>query len=125
MGILFILGRILLGGFFIYNAYGHFKNLSGLTGYAMSKKIPMAKEAVIVSGVMMLLGGLSILLGFHMVYGMVILLAFLIPTTIMMHPFWKESDPQAKMMEQIQFSKNTAIIGALLITVSMAYLYFV
>jgi putative oxidoreductase len=123
--IAFYLGRLLLGGFFIYNAYGHFKNHQGLAGYAMSKGVPMAKQAVLLSGVMFLLGGLSIILGFKMVYGILILLVALIPITIMMHPFWKESDPQAKMMDRIQFTKNSAIIGALLIIVTMAYIYFV
>jgi uncharacterized membrane protein YphA (DoxX/SURF4 family) len=120
----FYLGRILLGGFFIYNAYNHFKNLEGMTGYAMSKKVPMAKESVILSGVMMLLGGLSVIVGFHMVYGMILLLLTLIPITFMMHPFWKEVDPQAKMVDRIQFSKNVAIIGSLFTLISIAYIFF-
>jgi putative oxidoreductase len=122
MVIVFFLGRILLGGYFIYNAYNHFKNRAGLSGYARMKGVPKPEIAVIVTGIMMLLGGLSVILGIEMVAGMWILIAFLVPTTIMMHAFWKEKDPQAKMNEQIAFSKNVAIIGALLIVIAMAYL---
>lgn len=32
-----------------------------------------------------------------------------------MHRFWKESDPQAQMMEQTQFLKDTALGGAALV----------
>lgn len=125
MTIVFILGRILLGGFFIYNAYNHFKNLAGLTGYATMKRVPMAKESVMLSGALMALGGLSVLLGYHMVYGAMLLVLFLVPTTLVMHKFWKETDPQAKMMEQIQFGKNVALTGALLILIAMAYIAFI
>ena len=43
---LFVLGRILLGGYFIMSGFNHFKNLGMLTGYAQSKGVPMPKAAV-------------------------------------------------------------------------------
>ncbi len=114
MGILFLLGRILLGGFFLYNAFGHFKNLAGMTAYAQSKRVPYPKAAVIATGSMLALGGLSIVLGFYIVLGTWLLVLFLIPTTFTMHRFWKEADPMASMNEKINFTKNLALVGALL-----------
>jgi hypothetical protein len=36
-----------------------------------------------------------------------------------MHAFWKETDPQAKQLEQIQFSKDTALAGASLMLLGL------
>jgi hypothetical protein len=36
-----------------------------------------------------------------------------------MHGFWKETDPQARQMEQIQFSKETALAGASLMLLGL------
>lgn len=116
---LFIIGRVLFGGFFLYNAYNHFKNHAGLTAYAQMKKIPMARFAVIVGGVMLLLGGLSILVNRFALLGMSLLVVFLVPTTLMMHAFWKETDSQVKMSERVAFAKNVALIGAILMMVAI------
>jgi putative oxidoreductase len=121
---LFLIGRVLFGGYFLYNAYQHLKNSKNLAGYAQMKGVPQPRVAVIASGILLLLGGLSVLLGIEMVIGMWLLVAFMLPTTIIMHAFWKEKDPQARMHEQIAFGKNIAILGALFIMVAMAYIFF-
>ncbi len=119
MPTLFLIGRVLLGGYFLYNAYQHFKNLKGYTAYAQMKSVPSPKIAVIVSGVMLALGGLSIILGMFVILGMWLLVLFLLPTTFMMHKFWTISDPQMKSAERVQFMKNIALIGALLMLSSL------
>lgn len=37
---------------------------------------------------------------------------FLVPTALLMHPFWKETDASAKQLEQVQFTRDTALAGA-------------
>jgi uncharacterized membrane protein YphA (DoxX/SURF4 family) len=122
MIIIFILGRVLFGGYFIYNAYNHFKNVDHLTGWSRMKNVPFPKAGVIVSGILMLAGGLSILLGYKMIIGMWILVLFLIPTTLLMHDFWRVSDPEMRQNQQIQFMKNIALIGSLFLLISIVYL---
>lgn len=114
MGTLFLIGRVLLGGFFLFNAFNHFKKLTGYIGYAQSKGIPHPKIVVITTGVMLAIGGLSILLGVFIVLGMWLLVLFLLGTTFTMHKFWKETDPGVRAGEMTQFMKNMALIGALL-----------
>src|SRR5689334_3714062 len=63
MKIPFLLGRLLFGGFFLYNGINHFKQRKQLAQYAGSKNVPMAELAVTASGVALLGGGASILLG--------------------------------------------------------------
>jgi len=120
MQVLFVIGRILLGGYFVYNGYSHFVNLAEMTGYTTMKKVPMARAAVIIGGVMLTLGGLAIVLNRFAILGMCLVVLFLIPTTIIMHAFWKETDQNARMMERIQFAKNLGLIGSLILLISIA-----
>jgi putative oxidoreductase len=46
--------------------------------------------------------------------GALMLALFVVATALLMHPFWRESDEQAKMMEQVQFSKDLALAGGAL-----------
>jgi uncharacterized membrane protein YphA (DoxX/SURF4 family) len=114
MEYLFIFGRVLLGGYFLMSGFNHFKNSAMLAGYAGSKGVPMAKEAVLLTGLMLTLGGLGILLGVYVNIAIYILALFLLVVSFQMHQFWKVSDPMARMGEQINFSKNMALMGALL-----------
>jgi uncharacterized membrane protein YphA (DoxX/SURF4 family) len=115
MDFLFLLGRVLFGGYFIMNGYNHLKNISGMAGYAQSKNVPYAKAAIIITGILLVLGGTGIVLGLYPRMAIVLLLIFLIPVTFKMHQYWKVQDPMQKMGEQINFMKNIALIGASII----------
>lgn len=43
-----------------------------------------------------------------------VLIGSLVPTTLSAHPFWKETDPQAKSQQRQQFLKNVSMTGGLL-----------
>lgn len=111
---IFILGKILFGGYFMRSGYNHIKNLGMLTGYAQSKGVPAPKLAVFVTGLMMLFGGLGLIFGPYTQLATLMLVVFLVPTTIMMHQYWKIADPMQRMSENVNFYKNVALIGALL-----------
>ena len=112
--IIFILGRVLLGGFFINSGINHFRSIAMMSSYAQMKGIPLPKASVAITGALLLIGGVSVLLGFYPTVGIVALAAFLIPTTFMMHAFWTVQDPMAKMGEMVNFTKNIALLGAVL-----------
>jgi len=113
--ILLYLGRILFGGYFAYSGFNHFKMLDMMSGYAKSKGAPLPKLSVAFSGLLLLIGGLSVLFNILPSVGFVSLALFLIPVTFIMHAFWKVQDPMAKMHEMINFMKNIALLGAVLI----------
>jgi len=48
----------------------------------------------------------------------VALVLFLLPVTYMMHAFRKIQDPMVKMGEMVNFMKNHALLGAVLILLS-------
>ena len=114
--ILFLIGRIIVGGYFLMAAFNHFTNTGMMAGYAQSKGTPAPKLAVMGTGVLLLLGGASFLLGYHPTIGTMLLVIFLLGVTFRIHAFWLVSDPMARMNEQVHFGKNIAMIGFLLMT---------
>lgn len=107
------LGRLLLSAIFIISSFGHFK--SQTIAFAAQQGVPMASIAVPLSGVMALVGGLCVLLGFQARIGAWLLVLFLIPVTFTMHRFWGLADPAAAQMQQINFMKNMAMLGGVLL----------
>ena len=108
-----------MGGYFVMSGFNHFKNLDMLAGYAQSKGVPMHKASVLLTGLMMLLGGLGILLGVYIQLSIILLAVFLVVTTFKMHQYWKVSDPMYKMGEQVNFYKNLGLLGAVLMLLAI------
>jgi len=115
MNAVLVIGRILFALIFINSGISHLTKLEAMTGYAQYKKVPAAKLGVIVSGLMILIGGLYIAFGVYADLGALLIAIFLIPTAFMMHAFWKESDATAKQNETIGFFKDLSLAGAALI----------
>lgn len=111
---LFLVGRIIYGGYFAWSGLGHFMKYGMLSGYAGSKGVPLPGFSVFISGLLLLLGGLGILLGVYPVWSVVFLAIFLVPVSFKMHNFWAVTDPNARMGEVINFTKNMALLGAAL-----------
>jgi putative oxidoreductase len=117
--IAFLFGRVIVGGFFLMNSFNHLAQLNMMTGYAKSKGIPAPALAVGGSGVLLFLGGLSLLLGYHPTIGAALLVIFLLSASFGIHNFWTVQDQQAKQGEMINFLKNMAILGLLLMTLAI------
>lgn len=118
MEILFLLARVLFGGYFFLNGVNHFLKSDMMTPYAASKGVPAPKLAVWGSGAMILLGGLGILTGVYVEWAVALLAVFLVVVTFKMHNFWTIEDPNAKMMDMVMFMKNIALLGG-----SLAFLF--
>ena len=110
----FLIGRAMLGGFFIYNGIHHFQETETIAGYAKSKNLPLAKAAVIGTGAAMIAGGASLVTGIKPKWGSAALIGFLGGTAALIHDFWNAQDPQQKQNDMINFSKNLALAGATL-----------
>ena len=117
--IAFLVGRIIAAVFFLMNGFNHFAQLNMMTGYSKSKGIPAPALAVGGSGVLLFLGGLSLLLGYHPTIGAGLLVIFLLGASFGMHNFWTVQDQQAKQGEMVNFLKNMAILGLLLMTLAI------
>ena len=108
-----LIARVFYAAIFIMASLSHFN--AGTIGYAASQGVPIPSLLVPVSGVMALVGGLSVLLGYKAKWGAWILVVFLVPVTIMMHRFWGLTDPQMATLQGAMFMKNVSMLGAALL----------
>jgi uncharacterized membrane protein YphA (DoxX/SURF4 family) len=112
MDLIVLIGRILFVAIFLSSGINHFRNADAMAGYAGSKGLPAARAGVLVSGAVIFVGGLMVLLGVWADIGCLLIAAFLLSSAIIMHDFWRQSDPMARMGDQINFMKNISLAGA-------------
>src|ERR1041385_5891025 len=110
----FLIGRLVFGGFFLYNGINHLKQRKQLAQYAETKNVPMAEAVVAATGVALIAGGTSILLGIKPKLGTAAIAGFLAGVSPVMHVFWRIEDPNQRLNEMINFSKNLALLGSAL-----------
>jgi putative oxidoreductase len=106
-------GRVLYAAIFINSGFFHFSSMA--VEYARSQGVPISSILVPLSGVMAIAGGLSIAFGFKARAGAWILVAFLIPVTFFMHPFWNITDLMQQQVQMAMFMKNISMLGAALL----------
>ena len=113
MNAVMLVGRILFAFMFVASGLNHLAKAEAMAGYAAYKKVPAPKLANLLSGVLMLLGGLSIILGVYADLGAVILAVLLVAMAVKMHDFWN-AEGEAKQPEMIGFMKNISMAGGAL-----------
>ncbi len=111
MEIVFLIGRILFAFMFVMSGVNHLTKADHMVGYAQFKGVPSPKLAVQGSGVVLLLGGLSVILGVWADLGAIVLAAILVIMAVKMHNFWAIEDAQAKQADMIGFMKNISMAG--------------
>ena len=109
---IFLIGRLIFGGFFLYNGIHHLQQRKAMAQYASSKGVPRPELAVVGSGALLLAGGASVLLGIKPRWGTLAIITFLSGVSPVMHDFWKSDDPARKQSDMINFMKNMAMLGA-------------
>jgi putative oxidoreductase len=107
--------RVLFAALFVMAGLRHLFPSAQEVGYARSQGVPLADVAVRIAGVLALVGGLSVLLGVYARVGALLLVAFLVPVTLMLHRFWGLPDKTMAAMQQTQFTKNVALLGGALL----------
>src|SRR5262245_37472782 len=112
--LLFLLGRILYGGFFVLGGLNHFQHLAMMSGFTASKGVPAAKAGVMTSGTLIIVGGLCVIFGWHVRFGLACIVLFLVPVTYLMHNYWVEADMMQRINQRVNFQKNVALLGAAL-----------
>ncbi len=114
MSTVFLIARIVFSAMFVMSGINHITKANDMTGYAQFKGVPSPKLAVIGSGVVMGLGGLSLILGVYADLGAIVLAAILLLMAVKMHNFWTLEDAQAKQADMIGFLKNVSMAGGAL-----------
>ena len=114
MSLLKTAGHVLLASMFITGGYGAFSQPGARVSKVEKAGIPMARQATIFNGGVMLVAGTSLAVGFLPKFSALLLLGSLIPTTFVGHNFWDEDEAPTRRNQQIHFTKNLAMMGGLI-----------
>jgi putative oxidoreductase len=131
-----LLGQVILGGFFIVAGLNQVVDKDRLGKWTDSKGVPYASALVVISGLAVIVGGAAIIADPFVAQntatiGVVILVAFLIVITPIMHNFWRMAESEGiysveatdggevytlppQPNELSKFLQNIGLIGALL-----------
>ena len=105
-------GRILLALIFVISGYNKLVGFDGTVGYIASKGLPLPQLAAAAAIAIELVGGVLLVIGWQTRWAATAIFLFMIPTTLIFHPFWAVA--AGKQMEMIQFMKNLCIMGGML-----------
>jgi putative oxidoreductase len=109
MKFIVLTGRVLFSLIFVMSGFSHFNQQ--IIQYAGHHGIVIPGLLVPLSGIIAIIGGLSILFGFKAKWGAWLIVLFLIPVTLSMHNFWSITDPEEHQMQMIMFMKNISMLG--------------
>lgn len=113
-----LLGRVLISGVFLLNAYEKIRNWNATVAYMKAKHVPQVSIVLPVAVALKVIGGLSIFFGWHAHVGALLLLIVSIPFTLWMHNFWKAQGNE-RLIERSLFMKEVAVIGGLLLILAL------
>jgi len=103
-----LVGRVFFSLIFVFAGLNHFSKQT--IAFAASQGVPLASIAVPLSGVIAVLGGLSILFGYRAKLGAWLIALFLIGVTPL-HNFWAVKDPMVAQIQMAMFMKNISMLG--------------
>ncbi len=124
MAIVSILGRILLCGIFLMSAVGNkIPKFDTVVGNMDKAGVPQARYALMIAIGVLIIGSMSVILGFRARFGAFLLALFLIPTTYYFHnpagmPTGTELEIQAHGNQMAHLMKNAALFGAMLFIIA-------
>lgn len=130
-GIATLAGRAMLVTIFLMSAVGNkIPQFSSVAGYMASEGIPQPQLMLTGAIAFLIVGSVTVLLGYQARLGALLLLIFLVLATYFFHDFWTqptdavwvlsintEIQRPVQQVEMISFMKNLALMGAMLLIV--------
>lgn len=112
------LGRILLSVMFISGGAQAFLEPGGRVNKVADAGFPQPKQSVELNGLLMVIGGVLLALGWFPKLAAAMLITSIVPTTVVGHAFWNEESEASKKAQQTQFFKNLGLLGGLLLVLA-------
>ena len=104
-----LVGRILLSILFILAGYGKLTGIEGTAGFFGSLGLPVPTVTAVVVGLVELLGGIAVLIGFKTRIAAIVLAVFTLAATAVAHLDFSQAG------NALMLQKNLAITGGLLL----------
>jgi putative oxidoreductase len=113
-GIPVVVARVLLALMFVLAGFGKLTGLEGTAGYIASKGLPAPMLLAVAAGVVELLAGVLLIIGWQARWAALALALFTVVASVIFHNYWAMPKEQ-QMMQQLMFMKNLAVTGGLLL----------
>ena len=117
--ILIIVGRFLLGAYFVQAGIRNFMKLPLHAGILTKKGVPMPRESLIVALAVQVIGGLSVALGIFPAIGAIGLILFTIAANYLYHNFTQFQGDE-RMSHLGSVLTNAAICGGFLLVIAIS-----
>ncbi len=108
-----LIARILLALMFVMAGVSKLAGLEGTAGYIASAGLPLPTVLAVGAGLLELVAGIALAVGFQARIAALALALFTIVATVLFHNFWAAPADQA-FVQQLMFMKNLAVTGGLL-----------
>ena len=113
------LGRLVLAWFFLTQAYHYALDWNATAILLTMKNVPTPPILLLMGLIGIILGSISLLLGFRTRAGALALFAITIAATVTMHDYWHLRVAAARSADFDIFARNIAIAGGLLMLIGM------
>ncbi|HWC62755.1 MAG TPA: DoxX family protein [Rhizomicrobium sp.] len=110
-----LLGRCALVWFYVSGALNIFNHWSSVTSELAARHVPLPPLVLLVAFILVAMGCFSLLFGYHVRHGAVILFGLTIAGAALLHDYWHIADATARNVEFEIFARDIAICGALLL----------
>lgn len=111
-------GRIMIATIFLLSAVGNkIPQFNAIAGYMASEGVPAPQVMLVGAIVFLIVGSVSLVLGFKARVGATLLLVFLVLATYYFHDFWNFTGAD-RQNQMIQFMKNLSMMGTMAFVVA-------
>jgi putative oxidoreductase len=117
--ILIIIGRFLLGGYFLQAGVRNFTKLELHTGILNKKNVPLPQVSILVALAVQVLGGASVAFGILPAVGAIGLILFTLAASALYHDFWSYSGNE-RSSHVGSWLTNGALIGGFLLVIAIS-----
>ena len=113
-----VAGRVLLALMFVMSGFSKLGNIAGTAGYIASAGLPMASALAVAAGLLEVVAGLAVAVGFHARWAALALGLFTLLASVLFHKFWAVAADQ-QFVQQLMFMKNLAVSGGMFMVAAL------
>lgn len=114
-----LIGRLAIAWLFLSEAWTMINSWDGTVTLMQMKHVPAAPLLLVIALAIMILGGVSIALGYNTRHGALLLFGFTVIVSVTMHDYWKLNETADRLADLEIFMRNIAIAGGLLLLMGL------
>lgn len=114
-----LIGRVALAWFFLSEVYTRAGAWDANVSLMTILNVPAPPLLFALALIVMILGGISLLLGFHARLGAMLLFGFTAVASVVMHDYWNHTNLADRAVDYELFARNVAIAGGLLMVIGL------